>query len=182
MAELSFVSFGEGDERLKVVMPLTRNAPYTMVYAVLLIVWIGATIALLVRLLQQPIASMEFVYILVYLLILAVWAYIWYRLGKHVMRYLGYYGATREILFVNEETLIVRRPLSLLGVTDAYDMAHVGLFQFNESRHAIAFDYGSRGGLFGSGLDRIEAERLADYLNKRYFPGRESADQDDIFS
>jgi hypothetical protein len=182
MAEMSFVSFGDGDERLKVVMPLARNQPYTVIYATLLIVWIAATVVLLALLVQQPIRSMEFVYILVYLLIVAVWAYVWYRLGKHVMRYLGYYGATREILFVNERTLIIRRPLSLLGVTDAYDMAHVGLFHYDESQHAIGFDYGSRSGLFGSGLDRTGAEQLADYLNKRYFPGRDSSDQDDIFS
>ncbi len=183
MAEISFISFGENDERLKVVMPLTRNRLYTAIYGTLLVVWIGATIVLLALLVQQPIRSMQFVYILVYFLIVAVWAYVWYRLGKHIVRYLGYYGATREILFVNDQTLIIRRPLSLLGTTTAYDMKHVGPFRYNENQQAVAFDYGSRGGLFGSGLSRSEAEKLADYLNRQYFSGSAVSEaQEDIFS
>ena len=77
------------------------------------------------------------------------------------------------MLFLDGQTLIVRRPLSLAGVTDAYDMRHVSPFYYQEKHEAIAFDYGSRGGLFGTGLARPEAEALIGVLNGRYFKGVE---------
>lgn len=168
--EIDDVVFDDSGERLKVIIPLRRNAVYLGVYSVLLLVWLGATIWMLSLLFDTSRGQMTTTFLIVWVIILLIWAYIWYRLGRSVWRWWQYYMATREVILVDDEILIVRRPLSLLGVTDAYDMEHVSPFYYSEKHDAVAFDYGSRGGLFGSYLGRIEAGQLIAILNARFYP------------
>lgn len=168
--QIDGVTFEETAERLKVAMPAERHRVYLIVYSVLLFVWSAVTIWMIVRLLGTSLSSLSLFFIVFWVILLLVWAYVWYRLGRHVWRWWQYYMATREILFVYDDILIVRRPLSILGVDDGYDMEHVGPFYYNEERRAVTFDYGSRGGAFGKGLPPADAERLSRALNRRFFP------------
>lgn len=168
--QLADVEFDTVDERLKVMMPLRRKGPYLFVYSVLLLAWVGATIWMLVLLFSTTLADLATQFLVVWAIILLIWAYIWYRLGRSVWRWWQYYAAQREVLFIDKEILIIRRPLSLLGVTDAYDMEHVSPFYYQDEHEAIAFNYGSRGGLFGEGIPRAQAQQLIAYLNDRFYP------------
>lgn len=164
------VTFEETADRLKVALPLRRKWPFLLVYSTLLLAWLLVTVWMLVLLFQTQRGVMSTLNLVVWALILLVWAYLWYRLGRFVWRWWQYYAATREILFVDPALLVVRRPLSLLGVTDAYAMEHVSPFYYNEQHAAIAFDYGTRGAIFGQGLGKGEARTLITALNRRFFP------------
>jgi hypothetical protein len=173
------VTFEETPERLKVVLPLRRQWPFLLVYSAIMLTWIVVTVWMLVRLFQTSRGDMSLLYVIVWGLILLVWAYLWYRLGRFVWRWWQYYAAVKEILFVNRELLIIRRPLSLLGVTDAYAMEHVSPFYYSEKQKGIAFDYGTRGGLFGQALSLDSAQQLVAGLNRRYFPHALDDDEED---
>lgn len=174
--EIEQVQFDAVDERLKVIMPLQRNRLFLGVYSVLLLTWVGVTVWMVTLLLGADTSGLATQFIVVWVILLLIWAYIWYRLGGMVWRWWQYYAAMREVLFINGEVLIVRRPLSLLGVTDAYDMEHVSPFYYSTKHGAVAFDYGSRGGLFGSGISVNAAQELIDYLNARFYPHAEGLD------
>lgn len=175
--DIAGVTFEETPERLKVVLPVRRQWPYLLVYSVLMLTWLGATVWMLTLLFGVSRGDMSVRFLIVWVIILLIWAYLWYRLGSFVWRWWQYFAATREILLVSQATLIVRRPLSLLGVTDAYAMEHVSPFYYSEKNRAVAFDYGSRGGLFGLGLERLAAQELINVLNRRFFPN--ALDDDD---
>lgn len=164
------VTFEETPERLKVVLPVRRQWPYLLVYSALLLIWLGATVWMLVLLFGASRGDMSVAFLVVWVIILLIWAYLWYRLGSFVWRWWQYFVADREILFMSPAMLIVRRPLSLLGVTDAYSMEHVSPFYYSEKYGAVAFDYGSRAGLFGQGLEPPAAQELIAALNRRFFP------------
>lgn len=168
--DIQDVQFDTVDERLKVVMPVERSWPYLVVYSVLLLAWVGVTIWMLSLLFGTSMSDLPTTFMIVWIIILLIWAYIWHRLGRSVWRWWQYYAATREVLFIDREILIVRRPLSLLGVTDAYGMEHVSPFYYSEKHDSVAFDYGSRGGLFGGGIARQDAQLLIRYLNDRFHP------------
>lgn len=173
------VTFEQTPERLKVVLPLRRQWPFLLVYSVLMLTWIVVTVWMLVLLFQTSRGQMGLVFFIVWVLILLVWAYLWYRLGGFVWRWWQYYAATREILFIDPALLIVRRPLSVLGVTDAYAMEHVSPFYYSERHAAVAFDYGSRGGVFGQALAPLQAQQLVTALNRRFFPHATAPGDDD---
>lgn len=167
---LNDVHYERADERLKIVMPAERNPTFFGLYTVLMLVWLGVTVWMLILLFGTSLSGLSTTFLVVWIIILLIWAYIWFRLGRSVWHWWQFYAATREILFVDEEILIIRRPLSILGVTDAYGMEHVSPFYYSEKYDAVAFDYGSRGGLFGRGLEREDAEALLAALNRLYFP------------
>jgi hypothetical protein len=172
------VTFEETAERLKVVLPARRQWPFLLIYSALMLTWVAVTVWMLVLLFRTSRSSMSTLYLVVWAIILLIWSYLWYRLGRYVWRWWQYYAADREILFVNPSLLIVRRPFSLLGVTDAYTMEHVSPFYYSEKYGAIAFDYGSRGAQFGQSLDRPAAQLLVHALNRRFFPhGLEDEDE-----
>ena len=168
--QIEGVTFEETAERLKVSMPAERHRIFLAVYSLLLLIWGAVTIWMIVQLLGTALRGLSLFFIIVWIIILLVWAYVWYRLGRHIWRWWQYYMATREILFVYDEFLIVRRPLSIFGVDDGYDMEYVSPFYYSEKRGAVTFDYGSREGTFGKGLSRSDAERLSRALNRRFFP------------
>lgn len=179
LPQLKDVHYEDKSGRLKVVMPAERNWPFFGLYSLLLLVWLGVTVWMLGLLFETSLSGLSMTFQVVWIIIMLVWAYVWYRLGRSVWHWWQFYAATREILFIDEEILIVRRPLSILGVTDAYDMEHVSPFYYSEKHGAVAFDYGSRGGLYGRGLGRSDAEDLLSALNRRYFPGEGEGQQSD---
>ena len=163
------VEYEDTAERVRVVMPVARQRAFLAVYSVLVLVWLGATLWMLAGLFDTPIRGLPLGFAVGWVVILLIWFYIWYRLGRHVWRWWQYFAASREILYVYDDLLVVRRPLSLFGVTDGYDMEHVGPFYYDEEEEAVAFSYGSRGGSFGHALPEADARRLIALLNRRFF-------------
>lgn len=174
--QIEDVTFDENEERLKVLFPVRRHSLFLALYTLLLLVWLGVTGWMLALLFAADISQLGLAFLIVWIIILFVWAYIWYRLGRNIWRWWQYYMATREMLLIDEETLVVHRPFFFLGVTDAYALEHVSPFRYDEKEAVIAFDYGARAGNFAAGLPEPAARRLVAALNRRYFPGAEEPD------
>jgi hypothetical protein len=85
-------------------------------------------------------------------------------------------AASRELLFIDDEELVYRRPVSLLGHTAAYDLAHVTPFYFSDVHNCLAFDYAYLHVYFGYDLPRESAEALIAEVNQQWFPDMMPAD------
>lgn len=171
---LQRITFEENAERLKVVIPLKRMWGFWLTYSLLLLVWMGASawaLVYLFNLVRGGNFGFQGVYLLAWIVIMLIIAAAWWWVGSRVWRYWQYYSANREILFFYKDgRLVVRRPLSLLGVTDAYDWKHVTPFKFDDKVNAPTFGYGSHRVPVGLTLTTAESAALVEYLNQRYFP------------
>ncbi|MFN2117880.1 MAG: hypothetical protein ACK2U0_07125 [Candidatus Promineifilaceae bacterium] len=162
--ELQNVQFEQTEERLKIILPTQNKLLWLIVYSVLMLIWAAGLIWGIVFIFRDVAFSGER-YAIVFTIMLLIWLYIWYRLGKILWKQWQYYAARREILFIEPERFIIRRPVSLLGITDAYDMEHVSPFYFSEEESCPGFNYGSRRIYFGQELDAPSGEQLVKYLN-----------------
>ncbi|HRQ38431.1 MAG TPA: hypothetical protein PLD25_11000 [Chloroflexota bacterium] len=162
------VTLEENTERLKIVVPLKRKRVYLTVYSVLLIVWLAMVVYGLMFTWQMAFSGARFAF--AFTLLLLLFLFVLYRLGRTIWRQWQFYVAGREILFLFADHLVIRRPVSLLGITTAYDRPPIRPFYYDESQHSPAFEYGNLYVLFAVGLPRPEAEELVRFLNGRYFP------------
>lgn len=162
------IQFEENKERLKVVLPVKRRWGYLVLYSAMLLVWVGMAVFGLVFTWQMAFSGERFAFVFTVMLLILL--YLLYWLGRMVWGQWQYYAANREILFIHKEMLIVRRPVSIFGMTTAYDRAHVTPFYYSEKHHCPAFDYGHQHVYFGHDLAIAPAERLIGYLNARYYP------------
>ena len=169
------VSFEETADRLKVVISLPRSWLLFGLFTISLITWVVMLVVVAVYLIRDVLPERER-YTFVLTVMMLVWLVLWYYVGRLVWNRWQYYTADREILFVDPNVLIVRRPVSILGITDAYDMQHVSPFYYNEEHDCAAFDYGSQRIYFANQLPEAETRRLMAYLNQRFFP---DFDEDD---
>jgi hypothetical protein len=163
----------ENDERLKIVLPLKRQWPGLLAYSLLSLIWLGMLALFVVYLFNPPLGDfVSIAYRVGWRLLILVWLVVWGRyLGRYVLRGWQFYAASREILFINRQLLIIRRPVSLFGLTDAYDMQYVSPFYRHERSGNLAFQYGKTNHiLFGLGLSPVEQGVLLSYLNHRFFP------------
>jgi hypothetical protein len=167
------IKFEENAERLKIMYSLPRQWVYFLVLTAMMGIWVYLVVGAIVFAYREIIFSGER-YVFVFTVMILIFLGIMYYLGKLVYRQWSYFTANREILFINPEILIIRRPISIFGITDGYDMQHVRPFFYNEDTDSPAFEYGSRTVFFGNHLPREDAERLMSYINARFFP-------DDIF-
>lgn len=173
--QISHITFAENEERLKIVLPLLRNWPLFILFTSSMLIWIGMIVVILLFLVRDVLPQRER-YTFVLTVMILTWLVLWYYLGRVVWNRWQYYTADREILFINKEMLIVRRPISILGITDAYDMQYINPFYYNHEHHCLAFDYGSKRIYFGEQLLEEDAHRLLRYLNHRFFPDYEDED------
>lgn len=169
------IQFEENKERLKVVLPVKRHWFYLILYSIMLLTWAGMLVFGLVYTWQIAFSGEWFAFL--FTVMLLVLLYLLYRLGRIVWQQWQYYAASREILFVHQEMLIVRRPVSIFGITDAFDRAHVTPFYFSEKHNCPAFDYGHQHVYFGQDLPSDSAGRLIGYLNARYYPHHDEDDE-----
>ncbi len=95
-----------------------------------------------------------------------------FRFGRFLGRQWATYLTDREVIFVNQEELIVRRPVSIWGNTDVYDMQHVTPMYLTEDGDTLGFDYGNRHIYFGSGLTTEARQALCRFLNDTYFSAK----------
>lgn len=179
------IQFEQEDERLKVEWPVKRNVLATVIYTVLVAVWFGGLVFFIYSLFNPPsprgIDELPTSISIVWFLGVLLWLYIWIRyIGRNILRWWQFYLANREILFIDDEMLIIRRPVSLLGLTDAYDRRHTSHFSLNEQYEMIGFQYGNvRRILFGQTLSEADRESLVHFLNNRFYPHLDDDDDDD---
>lgn len=166
------ISFEENDERTKIIIPLKRQWGYWLVYTVLLLAWLGGTglalqqVAAIVR---SGNYGFQGLLLFAYIVILVILAVGWLWLGRQIWRRWQYYTANREILFFYADKLIVRRPLSLLGITEAYSRQHVTHFRLDDKMNCPVFDYGSYRIPVGTTLDEDTAVAFIEQINSRFF-------------
>lgn len=170
------ITFEETTERTKIIVPLKRLWGYWLVYSLLLLSWLVATGMALGQFIGIARGGsfgftglLLFAYIVILLILLGGW--LW--LGRQIWRRWQYYTANREILFFYEDKLVVRRPLSLLGITEAYDRRFVSPFRFDAKIQSPVFDYGSYRIPVGTTLVPDEAEAFITQVNKRFFADRD---------
>lgn len=155
-------------DRLKVVLPIKRNWFLFLAYSLMLLTCIVLFFGGIIYAVRIAFSGARYAAGFVFLLILFLFAV--YRLWKFVWRQWQFYAASREILFIDAQMLIVRRPVSILGITDAYDWQHVRPFSYNEKYNTPMFEYGQRKIFFGQSLSHEQADKLIWGLNDRYFP------------
>ena len=168
LPKIRHVSLDESDDRLKVVLPVQRKWIWLLLFSLLLILWMVGLVWGIIFTIRDIAFSGER-YAFVFTVMLLIWLYLWYRLGKILWKQWQYYVASREILFIDKERLIIRRPVSLLGITDAYDFDYVSPFFHSEEHSCPGFDYGKQRIYFGQGLTEEASQQLVNYLNGRYF-------------
>jgi hypothetical protein len=167
---ISGVHFEQTPERLKIVLAARRKWPYLLLYSALVLAWLVMMIwgfVFIVQIIRAG-ADYRFVFtgmILILLLVL-------YRFGRFLLRQWANYLSNREVLFLNAEEVIVRRPVSIWGNTDVYGLEHASPFYQSGAPPALAFDYGYRHVYFGEALSAEARESLKQYLNQTYFPGK----------
>ena len=171
------IVFEENDRRLKIVLPVQRSRLYVGLYTFLLLVWVAMTVWVIIQAFDIPNRDISTTSKFALYLIWFIWMYFWFWVGRRIWRWWQFNSADREILFINQEELIVRRPISILGLTDVYDMSFVEPFAYDETYHGVTFKYGSRFVLCGLGLTDAEAHMLISLLNRRFFP--HAADDDE---
>lgn len=162
------ISTEESSERLKIVLPIKRQWGYLCIYSLLLLSWFAMFVYGFIYTWQTAVSGTRFATVFTFLLLGLL--FILYRLGHIIWRQWQYYAANREILFLFEDHMVLRRPLSLWGITTAYDRAHIRPFYYHPERQTATFDYGSLYVPFAAALSRAEAESLIQFLNGRYFP------------
>jgi len=168
---ISDVRFEQSPQRLKIVLPVRRNWALFAIYTILEVTWFIMLIGGLVFLARVAFSGERWA--IVFAIMLLVLLLILFRFGRFLSRQWANYAANREILFINREELILRRPISIWGNTDTYGMEHVAGFYLSQKPRAVAFDYGYRHVTFGEGL-RPEAQAgLRQFLNSTYFPGHD---------
>lgn len=172
------VHFEETPEHLKVVLPVKRNWLAAILFTVMVLTWVVLLVWGLVYSIQTAFSGERYAFWLTIFILL--WLYLWYRLGKSLWRQWQYYLSSREILFINKERLIIRRPVSMMGITDAYDMNYIKPFFYSDEHDCPGFDYGHRRTYFGQGIaDAASANRLVATLNERFFPYYDDEDDDE---
>lgn len=167
---ISGVHFEQTPERLKIVLPVVRKWGFLFVYTALVVAWLGMMIGgllFIVRILGSG-ASYRFVFAVMIVILLAIL----FRFGRFLWRQWASFASNREVLLVNPEELIVRRPVSIWGNTDVYDMAHVSPFYESTTPPALAFDYGFRHIFVGEALTGEARQALAHFLNQQYLAER----------
>lgn len=174
---LTDVHFEQTPERLKIVLPVKHNIPLAILYTVLVVIWLAMMIAGVIYTIQIAFSGERYAF--VFTVMLVVLLLVFYRFGRYLLRQWAHLVAPREILFINKETLILRRPISIFGNTDAYAMNHVTPFYMSEKPAGPAFDYGYRHCYFGEGLAPQTAAELIGYLNRRFFPNYDADDDED---
>ncbi|MFZ0548482.1 MAG: hypothetical protein WAM60_23745 [Candidatus Promineifilaceae bacterium] len=161
------VLFEESPERLKVTIPVKVNWVLFSLHSLALGIWL-VMVALIIIYLVQGLSN-SFVLTLLILL----WTVLWLWFGRFLWNRWQYYAANREILFIDKEQLIVRRPMSILGITNAYDFKYVSPFYYSDNHHCVAFDYAYAHVYFGQSLEEPAARAFIAEINGRYFPEEE---------
>ena len=166
-SDIDGITFSENNGRLQITIPQKRHWILFGLYSVMLIVWIGLFIGAVIYTWRIAFSGERYAGGFTFLLL--IFLFLLYRLGKIVWKQWQYYAASREILFIDDALLIIRRPVSLAGLTDAYDMKHISHFYYSGRYDTPAFEYGQRKIFFAQDLGETRGRQLVGVLNGRYF-------------
>ncbi len=175
------LQWDENAERLKIVLPLKRQWPALLAYTALVGVWVVGLGLFVSYLFNPPLPdTVSTAYRVGWRGLILVWLIVWgWVIGRFVLRWWQFYLAGREILFIHPSVLVIRRPVSLFGNTDAYDMRYISPFYRHERYPALAFQYGkTQHVLFALGVAVEEQTVLLNYLNHRFFPQADDSDEE----
>jgi hypothetical protein len=161
-------SFEESAGRLKITIPVKVQWLLLVIYTFTLIAWVAMIGVILTYLFQGRSSGA------VLTILLIGWLLTWLFLGRFLWNRWQFHAATRELLFIEGDRLIHRRPVSVFGITRTYDWAYVSPFYYSEKHKCPAFDYAYMHVYFGRSLKRGEAELLVNQINQRYFPDQGS--------
>jgi len=167
LSEINNIIIEETEERLKVIIPVRINWLLLILFTAVLVVWLGMLLVVLLYLIRGMSSSFVLTAILV------IWIVIWLWFGRFLSTRWQYQAANREILFIDDDLLIIRRPVSIFGLTTSYDRQHIGPFYYSENHDCPAFDYAFLHVYFGRSLEKEPAKELLEALNNRLFPGLE---------
>lgn len=168
-SEFHIIQLEENPERLKISWPLQRPYLLFTLFSLALVVWLVMLVGMSIYLVRDVMRAGER-FTFVFSVMLIIWLLVWLWFGRILSQWWQYAAATREIMFINKTQLIIRRPVSIFGITDAYDMQHVTPFYLSEKHHCPVFDYGHQHIYFGQALPQDEARALIGMLNGRFFP------------
>lgn len=167
---ISGIHFEQMPDKLKVVLPVKRYWLFLIIYTLLVLMWLGMMaygVIFLVRIILAG-AAYRFVFAVMILIML----FVLFRFGRFLFKQWAEYLSNREILFIDSQELIVRKPVSIWGNTSVYDMAFVSPFFRSNTQEALAFNYGSHHVYIGKGLASEAQEALGNFLNRSYFAER----------
>ena len=153
----------ETDGRLKITIPVRSRRLLLAIYSSTLVIWI----VMLIIVVGYLIRGMSSGFVLTALLI--IWLLAWFLLGWFLWGRWQHHAANRELLFIDSEQLIVRRPVFIFGKTTAYDMNHVSPFYISERHKCPAFDYAYMHVYFGRDLGTDDSSELIKSVNTRFF-------------
>jgi hypothetical protein len=173
------------DKRTKLILPLQRNALVLTAWSLLVLVWLSMLVLFIYSIfVPPPFFNAPHItpgYRVGWRVLLIVWVFFWARfVGRYLLRWWQFHLADREVLLEEDGVFIVRRPVSIFGITNAYALQHMHPFYENETHACCAFQYGGvQHHLFGMGLEPAERTQLLTYLNDRFFPGYDEYDEDE---
>lgn len=177
LEDIGRITLEDQPEWLKIVMPIKRNWLLFALFSVALVVWLVFVIGMVVFLIRDVIMAGER-FAFSFAVILLIWLAIWWWVGKIVWRRWQYYAASREIMFINKDRVMIRRPVSIWGLTEAFDMEYIRPFYVSKRHQCPTFDYGKQKVYFGINLTNSEAAQLIKTLNGRYFAGYDPDDEE----
>lgn len=158
------ILFEESPERMKITIPVKVNWLLFTLHTFALAIWL-VMVGLVVIYLARGLSNSFVLTVLI-----LIWMIFWLWFGRFLFNRWQYYAANREILFIDEEQLIVRRPMSILGITNVYDINYVSPFYYSNKHNCVAFDYAYAHVYFGHSLDETAAKTFVAEINERYFP------------
>ena len=165
------IEHDEDGNRTKITIHFGRKWGILSIYTLALAVWLTMLISIVVYLVGAYSPSV------VLTLLLLLWLAIWLLFGRFLWKRWQHAAASREIIFIDEEQIIYRRPVSILGHTAAYDKSHASAFYFSDVHACLAFDYAYQHVYFGHDLPHQSAAQIIERVNIRWFP-----DPDDVVS
>jgi hypothetical protein len=158
------IEYDDALDRTKITIFFARKWGYLTLFSSVLIIWLAMLTGILAYLVGGYSPSIVLTFFLL------IWLAIWLVFGRFLWKRWQYSAAGREILFIDQEQLIIRRPVSILGITDAYDMAHISPFYYSDTHNCPAFDYAYLHVYFGHQLSHEDAMQIINEVNPRWFP------------
>lgn len=160
----------EMPDKQKITIAVRFRWSLFLVYSLALLAWITMVVVVLIYLLRGMSTSITLTAVLI------LWLLFWLVMGRFLWNRWQYQAANREIIFIDNQQVVIRRPVSILGLTTAYDIHHVSPIYFSDKHNCPAFDYAYMHVYFGQSLGKMESRSLIGLMNSRLFPELDTDD------
>ncbi len=151
------------DDETKITLPVRRKWWLVGLFSLSLVIWLVGLVVIVLSMFDEGRTA-------VLNCMVMIWILLWGFMGKALWNQWQRYVSPREILFFSNDILILRRPVSIFGFTDAYDRKQMTPFVYDKDRCAVTFTYGSHLIPFAHTLPAADAQQLVQQLNTLYFP------------